>query len=152
VRPSICTFNGVVIKGKQVGRTIGFPTANLSIQSFFPSLLLGVYGVKVIWGSKLYYGVMNVGNRPTFDDGLHVSHEVHLLDFDKNLYDEELAIEVCFYVRQEKKFLNIQELKLQIYKDVAHVKRQFAMISNELKDNLEAGLVRGDKHKYISLS
>lgn len=126
-------LNGGVRRGRQVGRTMGFPTANLSLQSYFPILDLGVYGVKVFWRGNQYFGVMNVGFRPTFNDGLHVSYEVHLLDFHEDLYDEELTVEVCFYVRQEKKFSHLNELNWQIYQDVAHVKKQFGlMVSTEI--------------------
>lgn len=97
----------------------------------------------MLWGLSPYYGVMNVGCRPTFGDGLHVSYEVHLLDFHENLYNEELTVEVCFYIRQEMKFSNLNELKGQIYKDVAQVRKQFGMllISKELEKEFEGRVV-----------
>ncbi|SIS03963.1 Riboflavin kinase [Peribacillus simplex] len=136
MRQNECTIKGVVSKGRQVGRTLGFPTANLYLQSCFPILDLGVYGVKVFWRGNQYYGAMNVGFRPTFEYGHHVSYEIHLLDFHEDLYDEELIVDVCFYVRQEKKFSHLNELKGQLYNDVAYVKKQFGLIeTTDLKNN-----------------
>lgn len=112
-------ITGIVVQGKQIGRTIGFPTANIEIYKLFNlSMPKGVYGVYVYYGKQRYVGVMNVGERPTFDDGNHLTYEVHILDFNDNLYGEELTVEIKFFVRNEQKFNSLPELIQQLNKDV----------------------------------
>ncbi|MEY2195062.1 riboflavin kinase [Neobacillus sp. BF23-41] len=125
MRRNICAMKGIVIKGRQLGRTIGFPTANLSLNSDVLSIEQGVFGVQVFRGANPYYGVMNVGRRPTLDDGLPLTSEVHLLDFNENIYGEELGVVVCFHIRKEEKFNNLNELKQQIDKDIAYSREYF---------------------------
>lgn len=96
---------GRVEKGKQLGRTLGFPTANLNLIAGF-SVENGVYGVYIYHNSKKYIGILNVGKRPTFNDGEHKSYEVHILDFDGWIYDEYLTMEIMFYIRGEKNLTN----------------------------------------------
>lgn len=110
-------MSGCVEQGKQLGRTIGFPTANLTI---VPELLpaQGVYGVYVYRGGRQYLGVMNIGHRPTFQDGEHQTIEVHILDFNKFIYGETLVIEVLFRIRAERKFSGLAALTAQLQKDV----------------------------------
>src|SRR5690606_17742617 len=100
------TFVGNVVQGNQIGRTMGFPTANLDIQSIesFPTLN-GVYSVKVYFDDRQYKGVMNVGVKPTFNSSQREKiFEVHILDFNQDIYGEHLRIEVCSFIRSEKKF------------------------------------------------
>jgi len=115
---------GKVEKGRQIGRTIGFPTANLSLKANNVQLPIGVYGVFVNWRKKKYIGVMNVGIRPTFQDLKTISYEVHLVDFNESLYGETLNIEICLFVRKEKRFAKIDDLISQIRKDVKFVKKE----------------------------
>lgn len=112
-------ITGIVIQGKQLGRTIGFPTANIVPYKLFnPSMPKGVYGVYVYYGDQRCIGVMNVGERPTFDDGNHLTYEVHILDFNDNLYGKELTVEIELFVRNEQKFPSLPELIQQLNKDV----------------------------------
>ena len=87
-------LEGTVVKGRKIGRTIGYPTVNLAINSGNEALLKrGVYGVEVFHGDKNYLGVMNVGVRPTFkEDSSSVSHEVHIINFDQNIYGHQLKV------------------------------------------------------------
>ncbi|WP_408011386.1 3,4-dihydroxy-2-butanone-4-phosphate synthase [Pseudalkalibacillus sp. A8] len=125
----ICTLSGSVIKGRQLGRTIGFPTANLAIEQKDVSLHRGVYGVKVKYKDKEYEGIMNVGVRPSFDDsGVDVHHEVHILNFDQFIYGETLTVEVCFFIREEKAFPYLEKLITQIRSDAAYVETRFGLI------------------------
>lgn len=124
---NICTVRGKVIKGRQLGRKIGFPTANLALTSKLPYLEHGVYGVIVHWKEHRLPGVMNIGIRPTFHDGLQVSYEVHLFDFEQNLYNEELQVYICFFVRREISFKSVNELIRQIQNDASYVKKQFSL-------------------------
>ena len=117
-------LSGCVVQGKQVGRTLGFPTANLTVSSnLLPNE--GVYGVHVYRGSRQYLGVMNIGYRPTFQDGKHQTVEVHLLDFDESIYGETLVIEVLFLIRKERKFGALAELTSQLQKDVDYARIAF---------------------------
>ena len=108
-------ISGKVVMGKQIGRTIGFPTANiLSSKTLIPPN--GVYAVQVELSGKLHPGVMNIGNRPTFN-GQDRSLEVHLLDFSKNIYKRYLKIHFMYHLRSENKFSTVEKLKAQINTD-----------------------------------
>jgi riboflavin kinase / FMN adenylyltransferase len=117
------TLIGTVVKGQQLGRTIGFPTANLQLpkDKFLPQF--GVYAVRVSTvGENLdtientYLGVMNIGNRPTVD-GIYQSVEVHLLDWSGDLYGKKLAVQLEKFLRPEQKFPSLEALKKQIQLD-----------------------------------
>jgi len=115
-------FEGVVVKGNQLGRTIGFPTANLATGD--PEKLIpenGVYAVNVRLQDKVYLGMMNIGVRPTVG-GTSRTIEVNILDFDKDIYGETLKIEVMAYLRGEQKFAGLDALKAQLAKDRDAVK------------------------------
>ncbi len=121
---------GRVEKGKQLGRKVGFPTANLKLYSDI-ELENGVYGVYVYHYVKKYLGILNVGNRPTFDDGDHKTFEVHILDFHHNIYDENLAVELMFYIRNEKIFPQIQNLIQQINEDIFYTREKFRELTSK---------------------
>jgi riboflavin kinase/FMN adenylyltransferase len=107
-----------VIKGRQVGRRIGFPTANLGGVTRLPPKD-GVYACVVRAGGKLYRGGMNLGRRPTFkDDDHHRKAEVHLLHYHGRLYGKILRVYLMRYLRPEKKFSSPANLQLQIAKDL----------------------------------
>lgn len=113
---------GPVIKGDQRGRTIGFPTANLAL---WDELLLpanGVYATFAWLGDRRYAAATNVGVRPTVD-GESLRVEAHLLDFDRDIYGEELRLEFVERVRPERRFAGLAELSEQIAADVADVRR-----------------------------
>ncbi len=113
-------FDGFVVRGNQIGRTIGFPTANLHIndeEKIIPSN--GVYAVKVkgnCLGNIIYNGMMNIGIRPTVDGQKKVI-EVHILDFDQDIYEQNLTVMVYEYIRGEVKFDGLEALKVQLAKD-----------------------------------
>lgn len=111
------SINGRVTKGDQRGRTIGFPTANIELgESLQPKL--GVYAVRVmVEGSdKILSGVANIGKRPTFDKR-DILLEVHLFDFDGDLYNSHLRVQLIAFLRSEQKFDGIDSLKKQIAVD-----------------------------------
>ncbi|WP_447640187.1 MULTISPECIES: bifunctional riboflavin kinase/FAD synthetase [Chitinophagaceae] len=110
-------FEGTVIKGNQLGRTIGFPTANLDTGD--PEKLIpenGVYAVRVTLQGNYYMGMMNIGVRPTVG-GTTRTIEVNILDFNQDIYGETLKIEVIAYLRGERKFAGLDVLKAQLAKD-----------------------------------
>jgi riboflavin kinase / FMN adenylyltransferase len=110
-------FSGKVVKGKQLGRTISFPTANIVInnnQKIIPKK--GVYIVKGFWDNKTHHGMMNIGTRPTVD-GEEQTIEVHFFNVDQDLYDQEITISVLQFIRNEVKFKSVADLKEQLQKD-----------------------------------
>lgn len=114
-------FTGKVVQGNRLGRNIGFPTANLHLQN--PQKLIpqnGVYAVYVhLEGQqKKLKGMLNIGVRPTID-GRKKTIEVNIFDFDKDIYGANVTIEVVKFLRDEKKFLGIEQLKEQLIKDKA---------------------------------
>ncbi len=112
-------ISGTVVNGDKRGRTIGFPTANVEqeIGTFVPGR--GVYAVRIWVQGTVYDGVCNVGYKPTFNkpDEKSLSVEVHILDFDKNIYGEMVLVDWCTRIRDERKFAGIDELKKQIQLD-----------------------------------
>ena len=110
-------LSGKVLKGKQLGRTIGSPTANIALKRV-KSPLHGVYAVRVSGGGlNSAAGVANVGVRPTVNDGTLANLEVHLFDFDGDLYGERLSVEFMKKLRDEKKFESLDALKAAIAAD-----------------------------------
>ena len=110
-------LSGKVLKGKQLGRTIGSPTANIALKRV-KSPLHGVYAVRVSGGGlNSAAGVANVGVRPTVNDGTLANLEVHLFDFDGDLYGERLNVEFMTKLRDEKKFESLDALKAAIAAD-----------------------------------
>ncbi|HZG71547.1 MAG TPA: 3,4-dihydroxy-2-butanone-4-phosphate synthase [Chondromyces sp.] len=128
----ICTFNGMVINGRKIGRSIGFPTANIHPQRPVKELVKGVYGVKTAVNDKEFIGIMNVGSRPTFNENdLSIHYEVHLLDFDQDLYWKNIDVKVCFFLREEMAFPSVSNLITQINQDIDRVRCRFKLIEEE---------------------
>ena len=112
---------GVVVKGAQRGRKIGFPTCNIKLNSYtIPKL--GVYSVQVQINSLKKKGIANIGYRPTFN-GKNLLLEVNIFGIKRNLYKKILKISFIKFIRAEKKFKNINELKAQIKKDIVSAKK-----------------------------
>lgn len=111
-------LRGTVGHGEKRGRTIGFPTANLQLEDRYVIPAKGVYAVKVFYKNEILYGVMNVGVKPTFHDGMAApSFEVHLFDFADDIYGQELKVELQAFIRPERKFESIDALISQIAQD-----------------------------------
>jgi riboflavin kinase/FMN adenylyltransferase len=111
-------IEGVVSEGHQIGRTIGFPTANIkldNVDKIIPKV--GVYAVKVDIAGSTYNGMLNIGNRPTVDNGNDISIEVNIFDFDKDIYCSAIKVSFIQYIRPEQKFNNIEALENQLYAD-----------------------------------
>jgi riboflavin kinase/FMN adenylyltransferase len=110
-------LTGIISKGKQLGRTIGFPTANLKIEENYKLIPQnGVYVVKSIIDQKMVYGMMNIGYNPTVA-GENLSVEIHYFDFDKDIYDQKIAVSILERLRPEQKFGSVDLLKEQLEKD-----------------------------------
>lgn len=113
-------LDGVVVAGNRIGRTIGFPTANLSL--YEPLKLIpagGVYVVSVTVLGKTHLGICNIGTRPTLADGRGQIVETHILDFDEEIYGLDLRIEFISRLRDERKFDSLDDLKKQLKKDLS---------------------------------
>lgn len=111
-------LEGEVISGYSIGRKIGFPTANLSITN--PDKLIpreGVYAVHAHVNGRKHLGMLNIGHRPTLNNGSHLSIEVHIFDFSGDIYHRETRLELLHYLRPEMKFASVDELVIQIQKD-----------------------------------
>jgi len=114
------TFSGKVVYGKQLGRTIGVPTANLWIpKQRLP--IAGVYAVKCSLAGESFNGIANMGIRPTVDGSKPVL-EIHIFNFSKSIYGQRLTVEFKNKLRDEKKFDNIDLLKEQILQDISQAK------------------------------
>ena len=108
---------GQIIKGDQLGRTIGFPTANIQVREQTKLVPQdGVYAVWVYYNAEKLRGMLNIGNRPTVD-GTYKTIEVNILDFNKEIYGENLRVEFVQKVRAEQKFNGLDALKAQITQD-----------------------------------
>ena len=108
---------GPVVRGFERGRTIGFPTANISVAADRAMPALGVYATRAYVAGRALKGATNIGRRPTFDAG-HVSIESHLLDFEGDIYGERLELEIVHRIREERAFGSVEELVAQIGRDV----------------------------------
>lgn len=112
------SISGKVVQGDKIGRSIGFPTANIHVnddRKLLPAS--GVYAVRVMIEGGMYYGMLNIGVRPTVSKTGIVRLEVHIFDFSHDIYGEDITVGLLFRVRGERKFENIGELKEQLEKD-----------------------------------
>jgi len=118
------TVSGKIIHGDKRGRTIGFPTANIKLE---PNILLsGVYAVSTLFKKKKYYGVANIGYKPTFD-GQKYLFEANIFDFSQDLYGQRLEFDIISKIRETKKFSGVEELKKYINLDVKSAKEIFKL-------------------------
>ena len=112
------SVSGEVIEGNKIGRTIGFPTANILYPQNIIELPNGVYGVKVLAGGKEYRGIANFGSKPTVCENCSKILEVNIFDFNENIYFQNIEVKFLKFIRSEKKFSGLDELKEQIQKDI----------------------------------
>lgn len=113
-------LKGRVVHGEKIGRKINFPTANILIenQDFLPEL--GVYAVTLTHKNQDFFGMMNLGLKPTFNT-TEISLEVHILNFDEIIYDDEIEITFVKFLRHQQKFNSLDELKTQLEADKQNV-------------------------------
>lgn len=117
------TLSGVVAPGQQIGRTIDTPTINIELPKEKIAMPLGVYSAYTIIGGVKYAGIVNIGKRPTIENSDHrIKVEMHIFDFDGSLYDKAVNISLTDFIRPEKKFDSLEELKSQIERDIAIAK------------------------------
>jgi riboflavin kinase/FMN adenylyltransferase len=122
-------LNGIVVKGKQLGRTINFPTANLKLEQEKQYLIgVGVYLTEIQIDENHYFGLTNVGYRPTVDHSNDMNVETFIFDFDKSIYGVSISLNFISKCRNEVKFKDFEALKNQIYQDVKWAKKELAKI------------------------
>ncbi|MBO4403596.1 MAG: riboflavin kinase [Bacteroidales bacterium] len=109
-------LRGKIIHGDALGRTLGFPTANLQTTDLLPDN--GVYIAKLEWNTKLYQGILNIGFRPTVQ-GCEQRVEMHLFNFNGSLYGESVTVTPLLFLRKERKFETLEALRAQIAQDQA---------------------------------
>lgn len=127
------TTSGVVIHGDKRGRTIGFPTANTDTYESFFIPPVGVYTVRILVKGSWYEGVCNIGYKPTFkqEQAPKPSVEVHIFNFNEDIYGQEVVIEWRMHIRSERKFSGIDELVKQIEKDKNSANEYFRQLKSK---------------------
>ena len=126
---------GKVLHGRRIGRTIGMPTANLipDPNKYLPRNGVYVVGIQFAGEEKQYYGICNVGVKPTIDHDLCPGVETYIFDFDRDIYGETIAVQFLQFVRPEMKFSSVEELALQIHKDAEFGRQYVQSEENKLQ-------------------
>ncbi len=123
------TIEGIVIHAKKLGRTIGFPTANIKLKDNLIIPKRGIYATKVYIGDEVYVGATNIGYNPTVN-GEKMSVETNILQFDKDIYGKTIKLEFLERIRDEKKFKDLNELKIQLKMDTNYIYKKYICKSN----------------------
>lgn len=126
------SLSGHIVSGYQVGRMLGFPTANIEVDD--PAKIIPGIGVYAVWADvegKRYKGMLYIGDRPTVHTGTQISMEVHILDFSGNIYNAPIRIAFIQYLRGDIKFASVDELKAQLVKDRVMVDQLLPAPNNE---------------------
>ena len=117
-------LSGNVVKGLKMGSKLGIPTANIKLHYELYLPKFGVYGISCQLGNKSYEGILNIGITPTVTDKKKIKVEAHIFDFDKNIYGENLEIQINQFIREEIKFNSPVDLLKQINIDISTVKNK----------------------------
>lgn len=120
---------GQVMHGKALGRTVGMPTANLGFSQYKQLPAYGVFGTLSEIDGKNVKGLTNIGKRPSVDNYNYVTIETFLLDYSGDLYDKTIALEIYAYIRGVVKFNNLDEVKLQVNKDIQSIRNYLDQIA-----------------------
>ena len=119
------TLSGKIVEGYRVGRTIGFPTANIrSWERYKVVPALGVYAVRVHMLGETYEGMLYIGTRPTLHADPEISVEVNIFNFSGNLYNQSLTVEFIDFIRSDQKFETMEQLVEQIHMDKKNVQQR----------------------------
>lgn len=125
------SMEGPVLLGNQIGRTIGFPTANIAPAKRLLLPANGVYATRTYVDSKAYLSILNIGLRPTIAHSVGINMEVHLFDFAEDIYGKVIRTEFYYFLRQEVKFDSLDALKAQLKKDKVRTRQLFAAADAE---------------------
>ena len=119
-------LTGTIVHGQAIGKTIGFPTANIQVNSDLKLIPgNGVYAVAVSLKDSDYIGMLNIGNRPTVNDSADRTIEVHILDFSGEIYAEEITVKFIDKLRDETQFKDLQELQNQLKEDEKFIRTKY---------------------------
>jgi riboflavin kinase/FMN adenylyltransferase len=119
-------LTGTIVHGQAIGKTIGFPTANIQVNSDLKLIPgNGVYAVDVNVKDSHYFGMLNIGNRPTVNDSADRTIEVHILDFSGEIYAEEITVKFIDKLRDETQFKDLQELQNQLKEDEKFIRTKY---------------------------
>ena len=128
-------LTGRVVRGQQIGRDIGYPTANLDLRNPYKLVPAdGVYAVRVYRGTSAYEGMLYIGQRPTLDEGLARTIEVNIFDFDESIYGEEITVELTDFIRPDLQLDGLEALRAQLAMDEA-ASREKLLIRQEASDD-----------------
>jgi len=124
-------MNGVVVQGDKLGRTIGYPTANIHIAETYKLIPAdGIYAVRVVVKNKTYGGMLYIGNRPTLQNPSERRIEVNIFDFDEDIYTESICLEFIDFIRPDAKLSGLEELKNQLASDKVESLKKLALLQN----------------------
>jgi riboflavin kinase/FMN adenylyltransferase len=123
------SIKGKVISGRGIGKRLGYPTANIDYMPYFLPKS-GVYMTSVVYKEKKYYGITNIGNKPTYFH-LPLTVETYVFDINESLYNHRIEIIFLEYIRPETKFDSEKELSDQIFKDISYVVSRIKEETNE---------------------
>ena len=122
------SVSGEIVHGNALGRTIQVPTINQKVPSFKLLPPNGVYVSKIHWNDEVYYGITNIGTKPTVNDTNEKTVETNIFDFDKDVYGEKMVVELLHYHRKESRFSSVEALQTQLFKDIEFGKQFVAKI------------------------
>jgi riboflavin kinase/FMN adenylyltransferase len=119
------SIKGQVERGKEIGRTLGFPTANISTKNYLVFPRKGVYISKVKIEDNIFFSITNVGDNPTFGSNNNISIETFIMDFNKDIYGKDIEVFFIEKIRNEKKFSTVEELIIEMKKDLLKARNYF---------------------------
>jgi riboflavin kinase/FMN adenylyltransferase len=146
------SFTGEVVEGQKIGRTIGFPTANLEIIE--QNKLLPPYGIYAVWvwfEEKRYNGMMYRGNRPVLKDHHNITIEVNILDFNQNIYGKKLSIELVKHLREDRHFETLEDLVVQLADDERLTRDLLQMLDNQSYPRVAIVILNYNTPQYLKL-
>ena len=123
----LVVWDGIVVRGKQVGRTLGVPTANIPYRPGETKVPDGIYVADLVMldqNGRVVQGVLNQGNHPTIPGGMPAI-EIHLFDFDEDLYGQRVQVRYLEYIRPEIKFSSREEMRLAMQEDIRYARKWF---------------------------
>lgn len=115
-------YCGTIVQGLQLGRTFGYPTANVALDTPKSIPANGVYAVKVVLNKQIYNGMLYVGTRPTLKMS-ETTIEIHLFDFNEQVYNAHITFEIVEKIREERAFQSTEQLVNQIHQDYENIKK-----------------------------
>jgi riboflavin kinase/FMN adenylyltransferase len=146
------SFTGEVVEGQKIGRTIGFPTANLEIKE--KNKLLPPYGIYAVWvwfEGKKYEGMMYRGNRPVLKDFDNVTIEVNILDFNQNIYGKKLKVDLVKRIREDRNFDSLEDLVVQLADDERTARDLLLMLENQTYPRVGIVVLNYNTPQYLKL-